>query len=176
MVQQIALPAGFDGKKFAARHGLITGRGGNFRVEEIAGVATLIFPDAIPSPDAADNGDPIGDLRRIDPIYVRTTDGNPTTGFTFTLPTSSVLQILTLVTATNGTNVNTYHQLSTVKRGAGNAILVGTGNLIAPFEDAPAWNSVIAVTGATGIWQVTGAAATSIHWIMDVLHARLFNP
>ena len=172
MTQQITInPATFDGAKFAAQYGLT-----RFQYRVINGT-TLVYPDGLPAPGdlVIPQVDPIGVFKPISTKYFKSTDATPVAAFSFTLPTSSALLLKLDVMATDLTNVAYYEHRGVIKRGGGNAVLVGFANAFPPVEDVGGWNSIITVSGANAVWQITGQVGAAIHWTLDGV-CKLVNP
>ncbi len=165
-----AFDADADGTQFPFNYGDIAAektfirRDGSFRRTQFVTLGNVV--DEIIS--EATNDDPT------EAVYqnrVATTDATVTTLHTVTIPASTTVQIIAMVTArrTGGASGTAedgagYMLQATAKNVAGTATLIGVLNQLCVQESQAAFNADIAVSGATALVRVAGAAGNNITW------------
>jgi hypothetical protein len=142
---------------------------GDILVASAAGVVSKIPVGADGASLVCDSAELLGVKWSENPIRtsatVTTSDATVTTIMSLTTVTDSVefLEFVIKGMVVGGSDVAAYIRRATIKNVAGVASVANFSSEYT-YEDVPAWNCSVAVSGATVEIQVTGAAATNISW------------
>ena len=107
---------------------------------------------------------------RVDEVIpsVQTTDATPTTLYSKSLDTNTLIAVEATVVGRNASYRGFYKVAACVYRASGSAAIQGSVAVIASAENDAGLDATIAVSGNDFVVQVTGIAASTINWAGDV--------